>query len=219
MIGDLDDMVGRLKAVLPARWFGDTIPVLDGLLSGLAAGWSNLYGLLQTVAAQARISTASGIFLDMASVDFFGAALPRATGESDAAFSLRIRGNLLAPRATRTSVVTALTNLTGRTTVIFEPLNATDTGGYNTGTLGYGLSGGYGCSSLPFQFFVTGYRPNATAVSNAGGYGTGPGGYDTAPMFYASLENASGAVTDADIYAAVASVLPTASIAWMNLSN
>jgi hypothetical protein len=38
-------------------------------------------------------------------------------------------------------------------------------------------------------------------------------------MFYASLENVGGAVTDSDLYAAVASVLPTASIAWMNLSN
>jgi len=219
MIGDVNDMLGRLKAVLPARWFGDTTPVLDGLLTGLAAAWSGLYALLRSVAAQARIATASGIFLDMASADYFGLALPRASGESDGAFSLRIRANLLAPRATRAAVVTALANLTGRTPAIFEPLNASDTGGYNAGTLGYGVAGGYGCSSLPFQFFVTAYRPNATLVSHAGGYGVGPGGYDTAPMFYASMENVSGAVSDADIYAAAASVLPAASIAWMNLSN
>jgi hypothetical protein len=219
MVGDIDDMLGRLKSVLPARWFGDTTPVLDGLLTGLAAAWNGLYGLLQNVGAQARIATASGIFLDMASSDYFGAALPRAVGESDAAFSLRIRANLLAPRATRVALVTALTTLTGRNPVIFEPLNASDTGGYCTGTLGYGVAGGYGCTSLPFQFFVTGYRPNATPVSNAGGYGVGPGGYNTAPMFYSSLENASGAVTDADIYAVAAAVVPTASIAWMNLSN
>ncbi len=219
MIGDIGDFVGRLKAVLPARWFGDTTPVLDGLLSGLAAAWSGLYGLLQGVAAQARIATASGIFLDMASADYFGGALPRAAGESDAAFSLRIYANLLAPRATRASVVAALTNLTGRAPVIFEPLNAADTGGYNSGWLGYGVAGGYGCAALPFQFFVTGYRPNAAPVSHAGGYGIGPGGYNTAPMFYANLENVGGAVTDSALYAAVASVLPTASIAWMNLSN
>jgi len=219
MVGDTEDMVGRLGSVLPAGWFGDTTPVLDGLLTGLAAAWSGLYGLLRTVSAQARIATASGIFLDVASVDYFGTGLPRAAGESDAAFSLRIRANLLAPRATRAALVTALTNLTGRTPEIFEPLNATDTGGYNSGSLGYGMVGGYGCTSLPFQFFVTGYRPNATPVSNAGGYGYGPGGYDTAPMFYANLENLEGAVTDSDIYAAAAAVLPTASIAWMNLSN
>jgi len=219
MIGDIDDMLGRLKAVLPSRWFGDTTPVLDGLLTGLAAAWNGLYGLLQNAVAQARIATASGIFLDIASVDYFGAALPRTVGESDAAFSLRIRANLLAPRATRVALVTALTNLTGRNPAIFEPLNASDTGGYCTGTLGYGVAGGYGCTSLPFQLFVTGFRRNATPVSNAGGYGVGRGGYNTAPMFYANLENASGAVTDADIYAAAASVLPTATIAWMNLSN
>jgi len=219
MTGDVDDMTGRLQAVLPARWFGGTTPVLNALLTGLAAAWSGLYGLLQSVAAQARIATAFGIFLDMASLDYFGGALPRAAGESDAAFSLRIRANLLAPRATRAALVVALTNLTGRAPVIFEPLNASDTGGYNAGTLGYGVAGGYGCASLPFQFFVTGYRPNATPISNASGYGVGPGGYDAAPMFYGTLENLPAAVTDSDIYAAAAAVLPTASTAWMNLSN
>jgi len=219
MIGDIDDMTGRLRAVLPARWFGGAAPVLNGLLTGLAAAWSGLYGLLQNVAAQARIATAGGIFLDLASLDYFGGALPRAAGESDAAFSLRIRANLLAPRATRTALARALTNLTGRAPVIFEPLNATDTGGYNAGTLGYGVAGGYGCSSLPFQFFVTGYRPNSSPISNAGGYGCGPGGYDTVPMFYGSLASLPAAVADADIYALTAAVLPTASIAWMNLSD
>jgi hypothetical protein len=73
--------------------------------------------------------------------------------------------------------------------------------------------------NLPFASFVTAYRPNATPVGNAGGYNFGPGGYNTAPMFYANLENVGGAVTDSALYAAVASVLPTASIAWMNLSN
>ena len=94
-----------------------------------------------------------------------------------------------------------------------------DTGGYNSCTLGYNTGGGYGCVNLPFQFFVTAYRPNATPVSNAGGYATGPGGYDIAPMFYATGNEISGAITDANIYGAANAVLPTASIAWMNISN
>jgi len=219
MIGDNNDMLGRLKSVLPARWFGDATPILDALLSGLATAWSGLYGLLTYARSQTRIASASGIFLDIASADYFGTALPRGPGESDAAFSLRIRANLIAPRATRAALVTALTNLTGRAPQIFEPLNAADTGGYGAGTLGYGVAGGYGCKLLPYQFFVTGYRPNATPVSNAGAYNDGPGGYGAAPMVYADLAAIPGMVSDADIYAAAAGVLPTASIAWMNLSN
>jgi len=217
--GDTNDMLGRLKLVLPAGWFADATPVLDAVLTGLATAWSGLYGLLMNVAAQARIATAGGVFLDIASVDYFGTALPRRAGESDSAFSARIRANLLIPRATRAGLVQALTVLTGRTPTVFEPLNATDTGGYNTGTLGYNTVGGYGSMNLPFAFFVTAYRPNATPVSHAGGYNVGPGGYDSAPMFYADTSDFPGAISDAEIYAGAAAGLPAATTAWMNISN
>jgi hypothetical protein len=218
MTGDGSDMLARLKMVLPARWFGDVTPVLDAVLTGLAAAWSGLYGLLQTVRLQARIATASGVFLDIAASDYFGNALQRRSGEADSAFSVRIRAALLAPRATRAGVVAALVNLTGRAPVIFEPLNPTDTGGYNI-NLGYNLCGGYGCAALPFQFFVTAYRPNATPVSNAGGYNAGPGGYNDAPMFYADMSQFPGMVSDAEIYRTIAGVLPVSSIAWTKISN
>jgi len=219
MTGDTSDILSRLKMVLPARWFGDVTPNLDAVLTGLANAWSGLYGLLTAVKTMTRIATATGIFLDIASTDYFGIFLPRRPGEADSAFSARIRANLVAPRATRAGLSKALQNLTGRTPIIFEPLNAADTGGYNSNTLGYGAAGGYGTKNLPFQFFVTAYRPNATPVSNAGGYNEGPGGYNTAPMFYADTEQAPGAISDADIYAAAARILPVASIAWTKISN
>jgi hypothetical protein len=212
MTGDSSDILSRLKSVLPARWFGDTTPILDAVLSGLATSWSGLYGLLSNVKTMTRIATATGIFLDIASTDYFGFFLPRRAGEGDAVFSARIRSNLVAPRATRAGLSEALENLTGRAPIIFETLNASDTGGYNSNSLGYGTAGGYGTKNLPFQFFVTAYRPNATPISNAGGY-------NTAPMFYADTEQAPGAISDADIYAAAAAVLPVASIAWTKISN
>jgi hypothetical protein len=218
MTGDTNDMLARLKMVLPARWFADVTPILDAVLTGLANAWSQLYGLLATVKLQTRLITASGVFLDIAASDYFGSALPRRAGEADAAYSARIRANLIAQRATRAGVVAALVNITGRKPLIFEPLNPTDTGGYNV-NLGYNQVGGYGCAFLPLQFFVTAYRPNATPVSNAGGYSTGPGGYNTAPMFYADTTEFPGMVSDDDIYAAIASVLPAAGVAWTNITN
>ncbi len=211
-------MLARLKMVLPGRWFSDTAPVLDALLTGLASAWSGLFGLLGYVRAQARIGSASGIFLDIAAADYLGGTLPRRVGEADAAYSARIRNNLVAPRATRAGLVAALTSLTGRTPVVFEPLNAGDTGGYNV-NLGYNMAGGYGSLELPYQIFLTAYRPNDALINNAGGYSVGPGGYNEPPMFYAAASEFSGIVSDADIYAAVAAVMPTCGIAWTQISN
>jgi hypothetical protein len=218
MTGDTQDFLGRLKLVLPARWFGDTTPILDALLTGLASAWSGLYQLLTFLKTQTRIATATGIFLDIASVDYLGGKLPRRAGEADAAYSARIRANLLTPRATRASVTQTLTTLTGRAPAIFEPLNATDTGGYNV-SLGYNTTGGYGSVNLPYQFLLTAFRPNSTPISNAGGYNDGPGGYNTGLMFYTDATQFAGTVSDTEIYAAVAAVLPTSTIAWTQISN
>jgi hypothetical protein len=154
----------------------------------------------------------------MAASDFAGAALPRRSGESDAAYSARVRASLLLPRATRSGLIETLTALTGRTPAVFEPRNAADTGGYNLRS-GYNSLGGYGSMSLPYQFFVTALRPNDTAISNASGYGAGPGGYNLAPLQYASDSALGGIVSDAEIYAAVAAVLPSCAIAWTRISD
>ncbi len=60
MTGEPDDMLARLKLVLPARWFGDVTPVLDAVLTGLASTWSNLYALLANVRLQAQRAIISG---------------------------------------------------------------------------------------------------------------------------------------------------------------
>ena len=218
MIGDSNDMLARLKQVLPGRWFADSSPVLDALLGGLAAAWSGLYALLNQVKAQTRLASASGVFLDIAAQDFFGGQLPRRIGEADAAYSARLRANLVAPRATRAGLVHALETLTGRVPKIFEPLNAADTGGYNV-NLGYNSAGGYGSMSLPYQFFVTAYRPNDLPISNAGGYNDGPGGYGTGLLAYATTEEFAGNIGDDEIYACIATVIPASCIAWTQISN
>lgn len=218
MIGDSNDMLTRLKQVLPGRWFADSSPVLDALLCGLAVAWSGLYTLLSQVKVQARLATASGVFLDIAAQDFFGGKLTRRVGEADGAYGSRLRTNLVAPRATRAGLIQALQTLTGRTPKIFEPLNAADTGGYNM-NLGYNSAGGYGSMNLPYQFFVTAYRPNDLPISNAGGYNDGPGGYGTGLLAYATTEEFAGNIGDDEIYASVAAVIPASCIAWTNISN
>lgn len=211
-------ILARLKAVLPAKWFSDGSPILDAVLTGLAGAWVEVFSLLDAVGAQKRIATAGGIFLDIAAQDYFGAALVRRVAEVDAAYSLRIRQNLVRPRATRAGIIHALLDLTGRTPVVFEPRNPADTGGYNS-RMGYGLVGGYGSLALPYQFFVQAFRPNSLPVSNASGYVAGPGGYNAAPAFYAETSAFQGNISDAEIYASIAAVAPTTGIAWTNISN
>jgi hypothetical protein len=213
MIGDSDDMAARMQAVLPARWFGDTAPLLQAVLQGLGTCWAAMYGLLQTVQAQARIATASGGFLDLISADFFGAALPRRNAEADGLFRTRISQELLRPRATRSALVLALTELTGRAPVVFEPARPSDTGGYNVGGVGYGVAGGWGNLALPYQVFVTAYRPSGGGIALFAGYGTG------GLQYYGDLSMLTTVVSDADIQKTVTKLLPAASIAWMNIAN
>ena len=213
MTGDISDIVSRIKAVLPTRWFPDTSPVLDCLLSGTAAAWANLYSLLAFIRGQSRLATASGSFLDAISADFFGARVPRLTMEGDEQFRHRISAALVQEQGTRAALGTVLLNLTGRQPGIFEPARPADTGAYAGPALGYGVAGAWGNLSLPFQVFISAHRPPPAGIAVVAGYGTG------GPLARASLAEVGGQATDSDIYAAITSVMPTASIAWTRITN
>jgi hypothetical protein len=221
MVGDAQDMLGRLKAVLPTRWFPDVTPVLDGLLGGLGAAWVLLYGQLGYTIQQTRIATATDAWLDRIAADLFGSGLQRLPAESDSALRQRITRELLRERGTRAAVVAALTDLTGRAPAVFEPARTTDTGGWGI-ALSYATpvaggapqgGGGWGSLMLPFQSFVTAYRPASSGIATVAGYGTG------GPIHYASLDMIQGQVTDAQIMASVAGVMPATAIAWTAISN
>ena len=206
-------MVARLRVVLPRGWFADTAPLLNAVLAGLGTCWSAIYTLIQTVKAQARIATASGLYLDLAAVDFFGASLSRRSNESDENFVVRIKQELLRPRANRLAMELMLTELTGSPPVIFEPARPEDTGGYSVGGAGYCVAGGWGNLELPFQVFVRAFRPQGGGISQLAGYGTG------GVPAYGNLNMVNTPVSDADIYAAAASVLPVATRAWMSIQG
>jgi hypothetical protein len=213
MASSPSDIVTRLKAVLPTRWFPDQTPVLDTILNGLATAWSSLFALLATVQLQSRIATATGQFLDGASTDFFATRLPRRTTEPDDAFRIRIQQQLVREHATRAAITSVVEDLTGKAPVIFEPSRIADTAGYTTGNLAYGEAGAWGSLLLPFQVFVTAHRAQGVGIAYVAGYGS-PG-----PLARASLAAAAGQVTDADIYAAIASVMPTGTRAWTRITN
>lgn len=213
MTGDAQDMAARLRAVLPSGWFSDTAPILNAVLLGLGTAWSAIYDLVAFVRLQTRIATSVGNFLDAAAADFFGFSLVRRNQETDVHFLVRIRQEMLRQRATRAALSEALTDLTGRTPVIFEPARTADTGGYAVGGVGYGVAGGWGNLQLPYQVFVTAFRPAGAGIAAFAGYGTG--GY----LYYGSQAMIAAPVPDAAIYAEIAALVPAATIAWSRIAD
>lgn len=224
MIGDQQDILGRLRAVLPLRWFPDRAPVLDALLRGLASGWSSVNQQLQYVRAQTRIATATDIWLDIIAQDYFGSRLRRRAGQGDAAFRAAIHREVFRERGTRAAIVSVLQDLTGRQPQIFEPAQPSDTGGYASlagggGGIGYGCAGGWGSLTLPFQCFITAYRPIGAGIAMISGWSSFGGAYGQGAIEYASLTMVQAQVTDGDIYQAIAGVLPVATIGWTQITD
>lgn len=227
--GDTNDLAARLRSVLPEPWFPDHAPVLSAVLNGIGGVWSVIFGLYAWLVAQTRIATSTGAMLDLVALDFFQSRLGRRSGEGDPALLTRIRREMFRERGTRHAVIQVLTDLTGKPPTVFEPAYSLDTGGWgaagaHVGTgLGYGVAGGYGSELLPFQFFVCAKRGSISPIPSVMGYYTGSGwaggGYGVGAIEYASPAWAQGPVTDADIFAAVASVIPDATIAWTAITN
>jgi len=178
--GSVVDIVARMKAVLPGGWFGSSpTPVLDALLTGIAWGWSWIYGLTTYVQDQSRITTATDVNLDMISVDFFGpGVLPRTFDQSDASYRETILSNLFAPKITRAGIISSIQRAFNVTPKIFEPFNTGDTGSYGTSGvlawsgMAFNDAGGWGSLSMPAQFFITVPEPNISqlGIGNVAGY-------------------------------------------------
>lgn len=218
--GDAQDFVSRIKAVLPAGWFRGDTPVLDALLNGIASALASVYSLAAYARLQTRISTATDGFLDLISFDYFGSALPRNLQESDASFRNRILAALLQERGTRRGLIRVLQLLTERTPWVFEPACPADTGGYGVGGVGYGAGGGYGSLALPCQAFVVAYRPTGQGIPLVGGYGSSVGGYGSpSQLEYVNPSMIQGAVTDADIYAAIDAVKEAGTTIWTQIQS
>ena len=169
-VGTPADMAARLRSTLPAGWFpvsppapiASVTPVLDGLLTGLGSAWSFCFDLLGFSAAQTRLRTAFGAFLDIISADLFGSTLPRRINEADDSFRARISASLISRRGTRQAVCNAVVAITSAVPFVYEPMRGMDCGGYASasaegagGGRGYGSPGlRFGSAVLPFQYLV-----------------------------------------------------------------
>ncbi|RRW77793.1 hypothetical protein EGJ48_03385 [Pantoea dispersa] len=191
--------------------------MLDAVLNGLAQALSWVYSLYLYAAMQARILTATGGWLDLIAYDFFGDRIKREAGQSDADFLNVIRTNMFRERGTRQSIINVLTDLTGIAPDIVEPTRPLDTGSYGGPMIGYGVAGAYGSMMMPYQAFVTAYRPVGVGIPYVAGYRSTPSGYSQASRGeYAPAANLA-SLTDAQIYAAIASVKMEGTAVWVRI--
>jgi hypothetical protein len=196
-IGDVTDFVSRFRRLLPASWWphdDSQRAVLDALLKGYATQSAYIYDLIDELKTQARINTATGGTLDLASYDFFADAVPR-LGADDSSFRRTIKNELLLSRNTRKAVRTAVQKQMGIVPIIIEPTIPGDTGAYASSLVGAtqnpsliqygnlgatdrstvqgGKGGYYGSVDMPAQFLLlVKYATSSSAYGspNGGGY-------------------------------------------------
>jgi hypothetical protein len=179
-----------------------------------------MYSLIAYAKLQTRIATATDGFLDLVAFDYFGSYIARRVNELDASLRARIKQNLLRQKATRAGIIKLLTDLTGNVPVVFEPWRPLDCGAYGKNIFGYGVAGGYGSVVVPYQAFVTAYRPLTQGIPFVAGYGNSQGAYSTASSGeWANLSESAGSVTDADIYAAIADAKVEGTLVWVRIED
>lgn len=165
MIGDQADITHRLRLTLPTRWFADVAPILDGILSGLAAGWTGFYQLIQFVIQQSRLHTASGQFLDLASKDFLSNDFTRRLQEDDSSYRSRLLVALQRLQATSPAVIAAAA-AAGYTLTVFEAAQPSSTGAYNVPAgLAWNTVGAWGSLQMPLESLLVA-QPGANAYES-----------------------------------------------------
>ena len=225
---DPGHFAARIKSALPRGWFGESAPVLDAVLSGFAASFDFIMGGIGYLRRQSRVSTASGAWLNAASLDYFGPRLPRHHGQADDDYRTRIAAELRRERVTRSSLQRWLRTATGVDPLIFEPANSSDTGGYGGlqggrlgagGGLAYAVAGGWGNLGLSYQVFVTVHRSFPGTAGVISGWGGPTSGYGTGGLIWNSSAAIQGYITDSDVMSGISENLPVCATAWVRFGS
>lgn len=126
--GDQNDLISRLQKWMPQGWYPATTGTrIYAVMAGLASVLSSIFGMIAYARLQTRIATATDGFLDIISRDYLANNLPRIPGETDAAFSVRIRANIFLKANTRTNIQAYLQTITGYPVRMIEPWQPNDT--------------------------------------------------------------------------------------------
>ncbi|UGY15102.1 hypothetical protein HAP48_0042360 [Bradyrhizobium septentrionale] len=220
--GDSDDILRRVRRLLPRRWWQWGAPLRDTILGGLSdlAAWC--FDWTTYARKQTRLATATGIWLDVLCYDFLQRHLTRGSA-SDEVFRALIDATIFTERVTRKGMSDSVVILTGSRPWIFEPWNTFDTGAYSSsaqayGQMGYGVGqGGYGNMNLPGQLFMKVLRGANSGVPNADGYGGYTGGYGFGSVELVGNATRLMGVTDQQIEKLITFTKPTGVTVWLQI--
>ena len=213
--GDSVDFRNRIISVIPP-WFGDvsTDPVIGGLIAGAAYVFAQCFSLLSYVRLQTRIETASDGWLDLVSLDYFGATLPRKANEADGPFRTRILAALFPQRVTRPGMMAALTMLTGTPPVLFEPWRPADAACAGYAYAGVSRAGSY---NTPAQAFITVTLPPSNGGAIIAGAGSNYAGAGSNYMAAVGETTLAGNITDQDVYDTVNAFKAEGTTMWVQI--
>jgi hypothetical protein len=219
--GTQTDITARILRWLPSRWFpagSGPGTLIFALVSGLAAGLTAIHTAIAYAGLQVRIATATDGWLDLIAGDYFGNMVRRNAGEMDAAFSLRVRREILREKVTREALDRVIFDTTGNHPVLIEANRVSDIGAWRQGFAW--RSGSYGSAGLPFQIFLTTPRQNPVLFPPLGGWRVLPSAYRGSGLAY-SLPSITPPPQppDAAIIAAIDRVRPAGVTVWLQLTN
>lgn len=238
--GDSDDMLGRLKSLIPYRWFANVAPIRDAVLGGVADSLAWCYSYVDYARLQTRLKTATGVWLDIAALDFLGLRFRRKKGQADASFSIALRKEIFRERATRPGMYAAVHDLTQTYVKIFEAFNPQDTGGFGAQWALSEDASAWGSTNYPWTMFITAQVPLGAGIPYLSGLNDAPSGFlgasapdPWAPQFspefggsvytiggdfaLADITKVTGLVTNQDIYDTINATRAAGITCWVNI--
>jgi len=215
--GDQKDVAGRLVSILPPSWFPDPAANKWSLLQGFANVASWCFNLIAFAKLQTRISTATGVFLDLIAFDYFGRGFLRKRGQPDNSFSIGIKREVLRPRQTRAAIIEAVNDLTQTPVTVFEPWNAGDSGGFGRAFAFNEPTAAWGSNAYPYTIFVTAVEPAGAGIPGLSGFNDSWSGFGAGAFFFADLSTVSGLVTNQDIFNAIERSRAAGVTCWVNI--
>jgi len=82
---------------------------------------------------------------------------------------------------------------------------------------GYGSAGGWGTFQLPFQVFVTAFRPVTGGVAMVNGWEGSIGGYGVGLSSYINLGMNTVQFSDSEFYSDICHTAPAGTIIWVSI--
>lgn len=230
MASDITPLTGgqiitRIAALIPRNWASDDAKLSGNVyaaLLGPADGLSFLMDEIAYVANATRIQTETAPELDIASVDFFGASLPRPAGLSDGAFASLIISSLFRLAATRPAMAAVLQAITGSAPRLLEPWNVRDTGAWGVGGPSYWNvdtavnPARWGNGSLRYQGFIETPSPQIPVVGANNPILTWGSAYWNVPGYFFGIIESSSLST---LYAAINNTKAAGTVCWVKIVN